>query len=94
MSEIKTKQLPHEKENWEGYTLEQLRYMRAYTAARLEINKDRLRQNFSQVKSLPALRASGILGKVLNSISYIDLAMLAFKIGSKAFKTVKWFRRK
>ena len=46
------KELPHEKEAWNGYTLDELRYMRAYTAARLEINRDRLRRNFGNVKKL------------------------------------------
>ena len=34
MSNTTTKQLPHEKSEWNGYTLEEIRYMRAYTAAR------------------------------------------------------------
>lgn len=36
------KQLPHNNEEWKGYTLEEIRYARAYTAARMELNRERL----------------------------------------------------
>lgn len=50
MSNTTTKQLPHEKSEWNGYTLEEIRYMRAYTAARMEITRDRLQRNFGNLK--------------------------------------------
>lgn len=94
MSETKTKKYPHESENWNGYTLEELRYLRAYTAARIEINKERIRQSFSSAQTVPMLRAEGIMGKVIGSLSYVDLAVMAYKIGSRVFKTIRRFRRK
>ena len=88
------KELPHEKEAWNGYTLDELRYMRAYTAARLEINRDRLRRNFGNVKKLGPASSTGLLGKVLGTLSYLDIALVTFRIGSKAFKAMRWLRGK
>ncbi len=85
--------LPHEKDDWKGYTLDELRYMRAYTAARLEINRDRLNRNFAGVKSVGAFPAKGIVGKILGTLSYLDIAIMAFRIGGKVFKTVRRLRR-
>lgn len=50
-----TKILPHEKPEWNGYTLDELRYMRAYTAARLEINRDRMQRNLVNLKNAVGL---------------------------------------
>ena len=88
------KELPHEKEAWNGYTLDELRYMRAYTAARPEINRDRLRRNFGNVKKLGPASSTGLLGKVLGTLSYLDIALVTFRIGSKAFKAMRWLKRK
>ena len=88
------KELPHEKEAWNGYTLDELRYMRAYTAARLEINRDRLRRNFGNVKKLGPASSTGLLGKVLGTLSYLDIALVTFRIGSKAFKAMRCLKRK
>lgn len=91
MSERKL--LPHEKDNWTGYTLDEIRYLRAYTAARMEINRDHLRRNFSNVKNFNAFPAKGMFGKILGTLSYLDIAVMTFRIGSKVFKTVKRLRR-
>ncbi|MCM1354808.1 MAG: hypothetical protein NC212_00200 [Staphylococcus sp.] len=89
-----TKQLPHEKPEWTGYTLDQIRYMRAYTAARLEINRDRMQRNLANLKNAGPVSKSGILGKVLGTLSYLDIALVTFRIGSKALKAMRLFRRK
>lgn len=88
------KQLPHEKESWNGYSLDELRYMRAYTAARLEINRDRLKRNFANAKNIGPSSSSGLVGKMLGAMTYFDIALLAFRMGSKAFKAMRWIRRK
>ena len=81
------KELPHEKAEWKGYTLDELRYMRAYTAARIEISRDRL-------KKVNPVKSGGMLGKVLGTLSYLDIALVTFRLGSKAFKIMRWFKRK
>lgn len=94
MSAAVPKKLPHTSEVWDGYTLDELRYMRAYTAARIEINKDRIVRNVSALKSGPTGKTEGLLGRMFSTLSYIDIAMLTYKIGSRAFKAVRWLRRK
>lgn len=89
-----TKELPHEKPEWSGYTLEELRYMRAYTVARLEINRDRLQRNFAGLKDAGPVSKSGMLGKLLGTLSYIDIALLTFRVGSKAFKVARFLKGK
>ena len=88
------KQLPHEKTEWTGYTLDELRYMRAYTAARLEISRDRMKRNLAGIKNVGPVSSSSLLGKVLGTLSYLDIALVTFRIGSKAFKAMRWLRRK
>ena len=89
-----TKILPHEKPEWKGYTLEELRYMRAYTAARLEINRDRLQRNLVTLKNAGPVSKSGIFGKILGTLSYLDIALVTFRIGSKALRAMRLLKRK
>lgn len=88
------KELPHEKPAWTGYTLDELRYLRAYTAARIEINRDRIERNVASLKDNGPVSKGGLLGKVLGTLSYIDIALLTYKVGSKAFKTIRLLRGK
>ena len=90
-----TKPLPHHTDNWTGYTLDELRYMRAYTAARIEINRERVHQRVDQIVKTGknGFTPSGMLGRVMGAMSYIDLAILAWKISSKSFKLFRSFRR-
>ena len=83
------KEMPHEKDEWKGYTLDELRYMRAYAAARIEINRDRLRTNFRNARHAGP---KSIGGRVLGALSYIDIAIMSFKVGSKVLKTVRRIR--
>jgi len=88
-----SKILPHEKDDWKGYTLDELRYMKAYTAARLEINRDHLRRNITNVKNMGAIPTKGLFNKILGTLSYFEIAVMAFRIGGKVFRTVRRLRR-
>lgn len=92
MSTNTTKELTHHKSSWSGYTLDEMRYMRAYTVARLEINRERLQQNLAGLKSFAPGSKSGIVGKILGTLSYLDIAMITFRIGSKALRAVRFLR--
>lgn len=97
------KQLPHTAsesipgaEQWKGYTLDEIRYARAYTAARMELNRERLMariENVSKTGFTPA-STSNLVGKVLSAFSYLDIAMLAWRIGSRAFKFTRALKRR
>ena len=86
---------PHEAPEWKGYNLDELRYMRAYTLARIEINRERLNSRVSQIKKngVNGIKPKGMLGKVFSAFSYFDIALLTWKVGSKALKTMKILRR-
>lgn len=91
------KKLPHhdpDTAEWKGYTMDELRYARAYTAARIELNKGRLMSRFSQMRKadMQPVMSKGLIGKVIGAFSYIDLAMLAWKIGKNVFKVSRLMR--
>lgn len=89
------KQLPHSSvEGWKGYTLDELRYARAYTAARMELNRGRLMSRLEEVSKsgLKTSSPAGILGKVLGAFSYIDIALMTWKIGRRMFRLTRSIR--
>ncbi len=88
---------PHDAEKWEGYTLDELRYMRAYTAARLEIARERLTHNASGITDVvkaPMGGGQNIFTRILGALSYIDVAVLTFKIGKSAYRIFRSLRGK
>lgn len=94
MSTTTKKELPHEKPEWSGYTLEEMRYMRAYTLARLEISRDHLQSNFMAMKEHGPVSKSGVVGKLLGTLSYLDIALITYRVGSKALRTLRLFRHR
>lgn len=90
-----TKPLPHHTDNWTGYTLDELRYMRAYTAARIEINSERIHQRLAQISKTgkKGFTPSGLLGRVMGALSFVDIAILAWKVSSKSFRLFRGFKR-
>lgn len=89
-----SKPMPHYSADWRGYTLDELRYMKAYTAARIEINRDRIKRNAAEMKNFSPVRSHGILGKILGTLSYLDIALVTFRVASRLFRTVRWLRRR
>ncbi len=78
-------------ENWKGYTIDELRYRRAYTVARIEIEKERLRHNLAVMQEemkAPALTRN-IFNRVMGSLSYIDLGVMVFRLARRATKSLK-----
>lgn len=78
---------------WSGYTLEELRYQRALMTARIEISKELLMMQASQLykgKLSPQPGKSGILGRMLSALNVFDYAILAIRIGQKLTRA---FRR-
>lgn len=67
--------------DWKGYDIDELRYQLAYTRARIEIEKERMAVTGRSIYAggLNA-KASGIVGKILGSLNYVDYAIIAFKL--------------
>ena len=88
------KGLPHRQDDWKGYTLDDLRYRRAYVAARKELEKERLYHNLHNVRKGAVSTAAGTARRVASAVPFLDYAMIAWSVGSKAFKLLGKFRKK
>ena len=88
------KQLPHHQDSWEGYTLDELRYRRAYIAACKELEKEKLAHAVSSFKSNPATGAYSVARRVAQKAPLVNYGLLAFGIASKAWKIIGRFRGK
>lgn len=97
------------KTSWNGYTLEEIRYRRLLNVAHEEIERERLTRQFNETAktasslgmtaaplaliggSTPAI---GVLKKMLGALSYMDYAIVAFKVGQRLFDTIRLWRGK
>lgn len=87
--------LPHNSDTWDGYTIDEIRYLRAYTAARLEISRERLQRNASEMveSANPLANGHSILSRMLGTMNYLDIALITFKVGRGVFKFIRRLRR-
>lgn len=92
----KSRTMPHTREDWDGYTIDEIRYLRAYTAARLEIARERLQRNSAEVMSEATgpFKGTGLLSRILGTLSYLDIALVTYKLGKSVFRVFRSFRRK
>lgn len=89
------KKLPHNTPDWHGYTLDEIRYMRAYTAARIEINRDRIGARLAELGKTGkrGMGPKSIAGRIISAFSYIDMAVIAWKVGASALKLFRAVKR-
>ena len=84
-------------EKWKGYTLADLRYQRAITHVRMEMERERLANSmtrFSDMKGkLNFPGGNGLLQKVLAGFSVLDYALLAMSTVRQIRKVYKFFKR-
>lgn len=84
----------HSDPDWKGYDIEELRYRRAFVMARMEIEKERMTASARSLYGNTAGQSSsGIMGKLLGSLSYIDYGVLAFRLGKRVFSLFRSLRR-
>lgn len=80
---------PHKVEDWHGYTLDQLRYRRAYVVARIELEKDQILNDIRQQRE--SFSPWLLLTHAGSALRYANWGILAFQ----AFKTIgRLFGRK
>lgn len=83
----KVQQHQREDIDWKGYSIDELRYQRAYTLARLEIQKEKITSSFSRFYSSSSGGfGNGLIKKITGSLNYVDYALLAYKIGNRIYK--------
>ena len=81
--------------SWKGYDIDELRYRRAYLLARCEIQKMKLAQQTEAMKQgLPSFKTSGVAGRMLKGLSYMDYAYRAYRTVSQAVKIFGRFRHR
>ena len=78
---------PQEQENWNGYTIEELRYRRAYIGARCELEKEKLLSGISRFRGHAGQSTMRAVEKVGSAIPLFNYALLAFTVGSKVWRT-------
>lgn len=72
---------------WEGLTLDEVRYARALTQTRILISREILsaRVQGTITGKVASASSRSFFGKMLGGLSWLDLGLMAFRIGSKAF---------
>lgn len=75
------KELPARTTAWRGYSLDELRYARMVTLARIEIEKAKLYDCAAQTRAdLPFIGSNSSMTAVLRSISILEYFIIAFKL--------------
>lgn len=85
---------PNQDEQWEGYTLDDLRYRRAYVAARRELEKERLFHNVGSMRNGVSKSANTVMRRVTSSIPFLEYGVMAFSVGQKVFRLFGKLRKK
>lgn len=75
---------------WDGFTLDELRYERAYAAAKTEISKEKFYAALNNVTN--GGKKAGLLQTVMGGLSYFDYGVIAFRLGSKVFNLFRSLR--
>ena len=70
-------------ENWDGYTLDELRYRRAFVAARLEIDKERLLRSFNHYKEGTLGSVASIFSRLGSYFPFISSAIISLSVANK-----------
>lgn len=75
--------------DWEGYTLDEIRFASALNDARIDLCTHKLRQ-MAEPYSSPTRAASTVLGRLVNALSYMDYIVLGYKAVRHIYR---WFRK-
>lgn len=89
--------------DFSGFSLEELRYQRAFIALQREFCKSKVISHASKLKKRGLTGYStasgggkmvGLVGKLITGMSYVDYAMLGLSIFSTGKKVFKFFHKK
>lgn len=65
---------------WKGYTLDELVYHRAIALARIEVQKEKLSQDYSRMRVGNFNFAPSSFTRALGVMNYLDYAIIAFRL--------------
>ena len=95
-----TKALPpinttDDSKSWKGFTLEDIRYRRAINTVKMEIEKERLMSETTQLvgNTTQGLFTSATVRKLFSGFSYLDYGVLASQVFRQIQKVFRLFRR-
>jgi len=83
---------------WSGYTLDEIRYRRALTLTRIQIEKERInigaRQIYStKMTNIPGIKGSGIVSKMMSALTMADYAVIGIRLMRKISSIYKSSKR-
>ena len=72
-------------QEWEGQTLDEIRYARALTETRILISREIVASQARSVFHGNAIGSSGrsLMGRMLGALSWLDYGLIALRVGSK-----------
>ncbi len=65
---------------WNGYTLEDMAYLRATTLIRIEVEKERVSHEYSRLSSGNLLLSKSLFSRIMSMMSYADFIVLGIKL--------------
>lgn len=74
------KQIESKKKHWRGYTLEELRYERVATLARIETQQEVMEAGLDRYRTGNVFLSKSTFSRVLTMINYTDFLVLGFKL--------------
>ncbi|MDE6534723.1 MAG: hypothetical protein K2K82_01790 [Muribaculaceae bacterium] len=77
--------IPQPEAEWDGLTLDEIRYARALTRARIDISKEMISARANALMSGKAAGTEGktMLGRMLGALNWLDYGLIAIRLGSK-----------
>jgi len=79
---------------WEGFTLEEIRYHRALTLSRISVKRELLLMNVKHLYSgrNPQSGSRSIVGRVMSAFSVMDYAIIGLRLFAKFSPMLRLFR--
>lgn len=70
---------------WDGLTLDEIRYARALTETRILISREILATRMQETFAGKGLgsNAKTIMGRMLGALSWLDIGLISLRVGSK-----------
>lgn len=80
---------------WEGLTLDEIRYARALTQTRIMISRELLANGLNDTVNGRALgtHARTMMGRMLGALSWLDIGLISLRVGSRLAGIVRKRRR-
>ncbi len=81
------------KNEWKGVTLDELRFMRASSLIRLEIQKEYLKKKMGETLPFNTQRPGTLMSEISNKLSFAQKALLFFKGIKLTTSLISFFRK-